>query len=337
MTKTKIYIAFFVLLILIVITALFDMMLGSVHLDFQNVWNMLKGEAGEARTHTYILEMRLHRIYVAIFSGAGLSISGLVLQSLFRNPLAGPSVLGISSGASFGVGLLLLFFPTWMMQSGNSQIAMTFLFAIVGAFGVMFIIIMAGARLKSNIAMLIAGIMISYVLGAGVQIMLQYAKAEETRNFVLWGLGSFSDAPLLQIQILMIVVIVMSILLFTLSKPINGMLLGEKYAQSMGISVKKIRLFIIIATSIITGVVTAVCGPIAFVGIAVPHIVKMFFKTSDHKILIPFTLLVGVWVCLVSDLLSSYPIVLPLNAVTSLLGAPVIIWIIFKRHKHVGL
>lgn len=325
-----------VLVLLIGVLVLFDLKLGAVDFSFKELFSILSGGSGEARTHSYIIEARLHRVFVAIIAGAGLSVCGLLLQSLFRNPLAGPSVLGISSGASFGVALLIFIFPSLLMSSEWGAMTVTFLFAIAGALGVMMVILTVGLRLRSNTAMLIAGLMLSYVLGAGVQIMLQYAGAEDTRGFVIWGLGSFSNVPMSQIIFVSSVTFFLLLLAFTFSKPMNGMLLGERYAKSMGIKVKQTQYLIIVITSIITGIITAICGPIAFVGIAVPHIVKMYLKSSDHKILIPFTVLTGIGVCVLSDLISSYPIPLPVNAVTSLLGAPVIIWIVVKQYKHSG-
>lgn len=332
----KITIASVFLTLLILITVMLDLKWGAVDFSFQEVLSILSGGEGNARTDTYIIEARLYRVFVAVIAGAGLSVSGLLLQSLFRNPLAGPSVLGISSGSSFGVALLIFIFPGLLVTSGWASMTVTFLFAIAGAMAVMFIILFVGIRLKSNTAMLIAGLMLSYVLGAGVQIMLQYAGAENTRGYVVWGLGSFSNVPLPQIIIVGIIVVCLAVLVLFFSKPMNGMLLGERYAKSIGVKVKQMQYVIILVTSILTGLITAICGPIAFVGIAVPHIVKMFVKSADHKVLIPLTIVVGVWICVLSDLLSSYPVTLPVNAVTSLLGAPVIIWIVVKQYRHSG-
>lgn len=337
MQKSKKYGFLLILLLFILLAVLFDLLLGSVYLGFYEIVEMLTGGQGASGAHTYILEMRLHRVYAAVFAGAGLSLCGLLLQSLFRNPLAGPSVLGISSGSSFGVALLMLLFPGWVIVSGGGAMFLTFVFAIFGALAVLLVILFVGLRLRSNSAMLIAGLMLSYVLSAGVQILLQYAQNEETRSYVLWGMGSFSEIPTTQLYVMVSVVLVAAFIIFIMAKYMNGLLMGDKYAKSLGVPVKKLRLWVICITGIVTGVITAVCGPIAFVGIAVPHIVKIVCKTSDHKVLIPFTFLTGIGVCVLSDLFSSYPMVLPINAVTSLLGAPVIIWIIVRQHKHADL
>lgn len=281
-----------------------------------------------------IVKLRIPRTLTAIICGAGISVGGLLMQTLFRNPLAGPSVLGISSGSTLGVAIGIFAIQWIGIPQLNVGLTISIL-AVIGALAVTLLLLFISNYLKKGNTLLIIGLMVGYFVSSIVNVFSYYGDKTNLQSFVYWGLGSFNkeiDLGVLSYYYLIILLVIGFI--FFLQKPLNLLLMGEKYAVSMGLNVKSIRIVIITCVGIIVGAITALCGPIAFLGIAVPHLARNFIKKSDHKSVIPFTILMGACLGLVCDIISRLPGLegsLPLNAVTSFIGAPIVIWIIFKN------
>jgi len=332
------------LLVLLSISAFFffieDLFLGSVHIPFSNVIDILFTSSSEKLSwNIIVLESRLPRALTAILCGAALSISGLQMQTLFRNPLAGPYILGISSGAGLGVAIFImglgflgisLTHLTWI---GNYGIIIS---SIIGSSCVLFILLVSIIRLKDIMTVLILGIMIGSVASALISIIQYFSYDNSLKSFVMWMMGDLSNVSLAQLKILFPVVLLGLILSFLISKKLNTYLLGEDYAQSLGVNIKMTQFTIIIITAILAGSITAYCGPIGFVGIVVPHLARLISKSSNHIIIIPLSVLIGTNMLLISDIISQLPgseKVIPINAITSLIGIPFIFWIIFKNKR----
>lgn len=338
--KQKNYTKYFILLsVSLVILFFFNISLGSVAIPFKDIFNTLsRGIASKESWETIILNFRLPKAITAVLVGSGLSISGLFMQTLFRNPLAGPFVLGISSGASLGVALLILGASIF----GNTFVISTFstlslpIAASLGAFLVLFAIIIAANKVKNTMSVLIIGLMFSSFASAIINVLSYFSNAEEIQQYVFWGFGSLGNLSWLEIKIFIIIYLITVVFTFRLIKPLNSLLLGESYAKSVGINHKKSRNSILLVTSVLTGIITAFAGPIAFVGLAIPHIARLLFRTSNHKILIPASLLIGAIVLLLCDSIAQLPnseFTLPINAITSLFGAPLVIWLLIRRRK----
>jgi len=329
-------ILFLVMLLLLVL----DIFLGSVSIKASEVINAIVSHSGSSY-ETIILKFRLPKAITAIIVGAALSLSGLQMQTIFRNPMAGPDVLGISSGASLGVAFVILGFSSNLTLDnlsgfGNWALVVA---AWIGAGALMFLIMFISSRVKDIMTVLILGIMLSSGISAIVIIMQYFSNETMLKAYVIWTMGSLGNLTSSQLQVLLISVSAGVILSLLSAKMLNALLLGENYAGSLGLNVKFARFLIFTCTSILAGSVTAFCGPIGFIGIAVPHITRILFKTSDHKILIPGTILTGGAVMLMSDIISQLPgseSVLPVNAVTSLIGIPVVIWVIIRNRKYSG-
>lgn len=287
-----------------------------------------------SENHQLIIEkIRMPRNLTAILSGAGLALCGLLLQTLFRNPLAGPSILGISSGSSLGVAIAMLSGASFGVGIGSGAVLIS---AIIGALVVLFFIAIISIKYEDISLVLIAGLMLGFLASSLVSILAFFAEAEALKPFVHWGFGSFARLSPLQIPMLFLALI-LGILFSVFSyKALNALLMGEDFARSLGINVKNNRLFLLIITGIITGIITAYAGPIAFIGLAVPQLVKLLFKSNHHKVTLPSTLLLGAIVALLCDIISRVPgssTALPLNAITSLFGAPVVLWVLFRSKK----
>ena len=274
--------------------------------------------------------IRLPKAVTAILAGAALSVSGLIMQTLFRNPLAGPYTLGVSSGASLGVALLT------MMSSAVVSIQFSVfslpIFACLGATLVLLLVLAVSRRVTNNVSLLIVGMMFGSIAGALVSLLQNFANPDALKLFIVWTLGSLSSVSWGDMQLLIPILLLGTLFVLLALKPLNGLLLGEDYARGLGIHVSRTRLYIVLATGLLAGGVTAFCGPIAFIGVAVPHIARGIFSTSNHRITIPASALVGACLLLVCDVLCSlftYP--LPISTVSALFGAPVIIWIILKN------
>jgi iron complex transport system permease protein len=331
----------FLLLFLLLITFLIlDIFLGSVSIKPSQVVDALFRHTG-SNFETIILKFRLPKALTALTVGVALSLSGLQMQTVFRNPMAGPYVLGISSGASLGVAFVILGYSSGMtLESlhgpGNWILVVA---SWIGAGAVMLLIMIISSKVKDIMTVLILGIMLSSGISAVVTIMQYFSNETMLKAYVIWTMGSLGNLTSNQLSVLLISVSAgISLSLFS-SKWLNALLLGENYATSIGLNVKFARTIIFVCTSILAGSVTAFCGPIGFIGIAVPHIVRILFRTSDHRILIPGTILAGGTIMLISDIISQLPgsdSILPVNAVTSLIGIPVVIWVIIRNRKYSG-
>ncbi|MBQ8957414.1 MAG: iron ABC transporter permease [Bacteroidales bacterium] len=329
------------LAILAVGVVLFAMNLryGSVSVPWADFWEALFGDS----TSTYraiILDYRLPQATTALLAGIGLSVSGLLMQTLFRNPLADPSLLGISSGSSLGVAFVVLVAGgiggiTFNTISLWSTFGIT-LAAFVGAFAVLLLILALSSRLKSMVSLVLVGIMIAYIAGSVTDILKFFSQKEGLHSFVIWGMGSFSNVGMTQMPFFALAVAVGIIASFLLFKTLNLLLLGERYAENLGVNIKRSSMLIILVSGFLTAIITAFCGPIAFLGLAVPHIARFLFQTSDHKLLIPATAFLGMDLALFCNLISRLPSFdgnLPINSVTALIGAPIVLWVIFHRQK----
>jgi iron complex transport system permease protein len=323
----------FFLLLLLLALSLLDIRLGGISISFREMASHLFGSARLTDQQLLILtKFRLPRLATALLAGAALPVCGLQMQTLFRNPLAGPYVLGISSGASFGAALVVL-------GAGATGIVATWNLAIaawLGAGTVMLLLLFVSFRIKDVMTILILGIMFSSGLAAIISIMQYFSQASALKSFVIWSMGSLGNVTGSQLQIMSWAILPLLFLTFTYSKTLNGLLLGEEYALTLGIRIKRTRSIIFAVTSILAGTVTAFCGPIGFIGIAVPHIARFLFNRSDHRILLPATMLTGMIVMVFSDIVSQLPgtdRILPINAVTSLIGIPIVIWLVIINRK----
>jgi len=326
---------FIILTVLVILLFGIDIITGSVKIPAGDVFRILAG-SDTSPWSVIVLKFRLPKAVTALFAGMALSVSGLQMQTIFRNPMAGPYVLGVSSGASLGVALVILGFAFLFPSASASRIPGDWLViasACAGAGFIMIFVIYLAARVRDILTVLILGIMIAGGISAIVTILQYFTSESLLRAYVIWTMGSLGNLTISQLWAMVFTVLAGIIIsLFTI-KAMNVLLLGENYARSSGVNVKFVRMAVFISTSLLAGGITAFCGPIGFIGIAVPHIARMLFRTSDHKILLPASAIVGAAVMLLSDIISQLPgsdKVLPVNAVTSLLGIPVVIWVILK-------
>ncbi|MFC4815539.1 MULTISPECIES: iron chelate uptake ABC transporter family permease subunit [unclassified Flavobacterium] len=330
---------FVILAIGLLFLLLVNISFGSVTIPFEEVINSLTGGKASKSTWEYIIiNYRLPKAITAILVGMGLSISGLLMQTLFRNPLAGPDVLGLSSGASLsvafvilGAGLVPSFLGSIFLSPYGLVIAST-----IGSFAVLLLVLLVSQKLRDTMAILVLGLMFGSFTSAIVGILTFFSSAEQLQKFTFWSLGNLGNLSWLSIIILAFSVLLGLLISMLCIKPLNALLLGENYARSLGLNFKRTRLLIIFATSILAGSITAFAGPIAFVGLAVPHIAKLLFQTSNHFILYWSTLLLGAAIMLICDVISQMPgmeITLPINAITSIFGAPVVIWLLVRKQK----
>ncbi|KAB1159869.1 iron ABC transporter permease [Tenacibaculum aiptasiae] len=336
----KTYTQYFLLLFVLLIIFLFlNISLGSVSIPFKDIFNSLTGGiASKDSWQTIILNFRLPKAITAIMVGSGLSICGLLMQTLFRNPLAGPFVLGISSGASLGVALLILgaglfgnFLTALAFSSWGTAVA-----ASLGSFLILTLVIIAANRVRNTMSILIIGLMFGSLTSAIISVLSYFSEAEQIQQYMFWSFGSLGNLTWTELTIFGIIYGVGVLGTFTVIKPLNSFLLGENYAKSLGINIKRSRTIILLITSLLTGVITAFSGPIAFIGLAVPHIAKIFFSTSNHKTLLPASALIGAIILLICDSIAQLPtseFTLPINAITSLFGAPIVIWLLIRKKK----
>jgi iron complex transport system permease protein len=330
---------FILLVVLGVILFVLNISLGSVSIPFKDILNTLIGNtAAKESWQTIILYFRLPKAITAILVGSGLSVAGLLMQTLFRNPLAGPFVLGISSGASLGVALLILsgslfdgFFLARSISSWSLPIASS-----LGAFLVLSAVIIAANKVRNTMSILIIGLMFGSLTSAIISILAYFSEAQQIQQFLFWSFGSLGNLSWNELLVFIVIYSIGMLATLAIIKPLNSLLLGENYAKSLGINVKRNRNIILIITSVLTGVITAFAGPIAFIGLAVPHIARMIFTTSNHKILIPAVVILGAIIMLICDAIAQLPtseFTLPINAITSLFGAPIVIWLLIRKKK----
>jgi len=301
---------------------------GAVHIPFKDVVRiLLRSYEGKEAWQHIVLESRLPQTVTALLAGASLAVSGLMLQTLFKNPLAGPSILGISDGANLGVAIAMIYL-------GAASYLTTIVAALIGAFVVLLIILGFSRKVSSNVMLLIIGIMVGYLASSVIAILNFHASADKVHQFVMWGMGDFSGVSLSKLPWLAGFSVAGLLCALLLTKPLNALLLGDAYATNLGVNVRRARLLILICTGVLTAVVTAFCGPISFIGLAVPHIARLLLGSSNHRHLLPVTLLAGACIALLCSMLTVLPgsgNVLPLSAITPIIGAPVIIYVIVNR------
>lgn len=339
MTRNKINISILITIIFIGILLFFlNLFVGSVTIPFRDLFNVFFGEVSSQTIKTIVLDYRLPQAVTAIFAGAALSVAGLLMQTLFRNPLADPSMLGISSGAGLGVAITILL--TGVI--GNSALSTmgiwsnlgVSLAAFIGATLVLMLILGFSSRVRNMTTLIIIGLMVSYLAGSLTDIMKFFSMKEDIHAFVIWGMGSFSAVGSSKLMFFSISIIIGLFASLFMTKNLNITLLGDLYAENLGLNVKRNSLFIVLVSGYLTAIVTAFCGPIAFLGLAIPHLTRFIFRTSDHKVLVPATMLIGMVISLLCNLVARMPGFegnLPINAVTAFIGAPVVIWVILRK------
>jgi len=331
---------FFLLIAGVVGLFLLNIMLGSVDIPLSDILHVLTGAgATHEAWQKIIINIRIPRAITAILAGSALSIGGLQMQTLFRNPLAGPSVLGITAGASLGVAMVMLAAGTITSIFAIQQLSVLGSWLIIGAASVgsaavLLLILLISIKVRDNVTLLIIGLMIGNITIALVSIWQYFSRPQQIQDYLIWTFGSLGGVSLEQLWIVALVTVLGVAIALGLSKSLNGLLLGEQYARSMGLSVTSARIWIISSTSLLAGAITAFCGPIGFVGIAVPHLARSLLGTNDHRVLIPGTLLIGAMLLLACDIIAQVPgttTTLPISAVTSMIGSPVVIWVIIQR------
>ena len=333
--KKCIILAFLVLLLIAA-----NILVGSVHIPASDVLSILAGDTEGIRPswQYIVLQSRLPQAITAALAGGALAVSGLMLQTAFRNPLADPGIFGISSGAGLGVALVMLFLGG-SITAGTvalSGFVAILTAAFLGAMAVMLVIFFFSSLVRSSVMLLIVGIMIGYVSSSAVTLLNFFATDEGVKSYVVWGMGSFGSVSMRMMPAFAGITLLSLLCALLLIKPLNALLLGERYAENLGINVVRVRNWLLVVTGLLTAVVTAFCGPIAFIGLAVPHVARMLLTTDNHRTLLPATILMGSITALVCNLLCVIPGeggVIPLNAVTPLLGAPVIIYVILKHRS----
>ena len=337
-------VAFYMLLIMASIFLFFflNLVLGSVSIPLRAVWNILWGTGNESVIWQNIIwKSRVPQALTALVAGAGLSVSGLQMQTVFRNPLAGPSVLGISSGASMGVAFVVLLSGSLggvaLSKLGfMGEIALT-IAAIAGSLSIMALIVFVSQKVRGNVTLLIIGVMIGYIANAVIGVLKFFSVEEDIRAYVIWGLGSFARVSGDQMTLFICIMVVLLPLSFLLVKSLNLLFLGDAYARNLGLNIKRARLLVITCSGVLVAIVTAYCGPIIFLGLAVPHLCRGMFRTSDHRILMPASLLAGASLALVCNLIARMPGfegALPVNSVTALVGAPVVMSVLFNKRRN---
>ena len=333
---------FLILAASIAVLLVLNLLLGTVRIPVGEILTIVVGgDAAEVPTNI-VLQSRLPQALTAIVAGAGLAISGLQMQTVFRNPLAGPSVLGISNGSALGVAFIVLLSGRLggvaLSRLGYLGDAAMSVAAIVGALGVLMLILWVSQKVRGNVTLLIIGVMIGYLANAIIGVLKFLSPEEDVKAFVVWGLGSFSRVSGDEMLLFVCLMCVLLPLAFLLVKPMNLLLLGDRYAQNLGLNIRRARMMVIVSSGVLVAIVTAYCGPIMFIGLAVPHLARALFHTSDHRILMPATALCGSLLALVCNLIARMPGfegALPVNSVTALVGAPVIAMVIFRRRRDI--
>lgn len=339
MTPQKTYRLEFALLVTVLVLCFFiNLSLGSISIPIKSIFNSLFGTIENSTWEVIISDYRLPKAITAILVGSGLGISGLLMQTLFRNPLAGPFVLGISSGASLGVALVILgsglfggFLAAVLISKWSIVMASS-----LGSFFVLLAVLAVSSKVRDTMAILIIGLMFGSITAAVVSVLSYFSSAEQLQQYIFWGFGNLSNLSWSELLIFSIIYIVGIVLSIASIKGLNSLLLGDNYAKSLGLNLKQIRFILILATSLIAGTITAFAGPIAFIGLAIPHLTRQIFKSSNHKILIPAVFLFGAIVMLICDSIAQLPgsdYTLPINAITALVGAPVVIWLLVRQRK----
>ncbi len=332
----KAFVTYIILGVLLIVAFALDVVFGDVSIPLEQIKDVLSGKASISVEHI-IMDYRLPKALTALLCGAALAVSGLLMQTLFRNPLAGPYVLGISSGAGLGVAVLVLTagyvtLPAWLALSGWAQITA----AIAGAAFVMFLVLLTATKVNDTVSLLIVGMMFGGIAGAVVNILQSISNPDALKVYVVWTMGSLSAVTWNYMRVMAPIIIVAVAVALLLPKKLNALLLGENYAKGLGVSVSATRTLIIILTCLLAGASTAFTGPIAFIGVAVPHIVRGILKTSDHRVILPASVLAGSTLLILCDIVSQLPgtiYTLPINSVCAVVGAPIILIVIIKRKR----
>lgn len=328
-----------ILALALIVLALACLLLGSVHIDAGEVFNILMGnDSGNEAWNTIVIQSRLPMIITAMLAGAALSVSGLLLQTTFNNPLAGPSILGVSTGAGLGVAIVMLAMGGTIggvMGDSIGGYMATLLAAVLGASVVLIILMVFASIVKSSTMLLIMGILVSYLASSVISLLNSVATEQGLQSYVYWGFGNFTGVSLDQMPVFAIVILLSLVASMLMIKPLNALLLGTRYAQNLGVNTKRTRNLLLLITGVLTAVVTAFCGPIGFLGLVVPHIARLALNTSDHTRLLPVTMLAGATTALLCTLVSvtSPHGIIPINAITPIIGVPIIIYIIINRRK----
>ena len=322
---------FVVLCALLVVLFVGDLLVGSVSIPLRDIFAALLGGEVTPSTRLIVVDIRLVKAVVAVLAGMALSVSGLQMQTLFRNPLAGPYVLGISSGASLGVALFILGMPLLGIATSSTISSLgTAGAAWLGSALILAFVASVSTRIKDIMVILILGMMISSGVSAVVQILQYLSNEEALKSFVIWTMGSLGDVTSKQLGLLLPAVLIGLSVSVAVIKPLNLLLLGEQYARTMGLNVRRSRYLIFLSTTLLAGTVTAFCGPIGFVGLAIPHIARMLFRNADHRVLVPASALCGAVILLSCDIVSKW-LTLPINTITALLGIPIVIWVVIRN------
>lgn len=331
------YISCIMLGIMVLLFFVVSLLIGSVSIPVSETFRILIGEESVKPSWQYIvIESRLPQAVTAMLCGASLAVCGLILQTAFRNPLAGPSIFGVNSGAGLGVALVMLFFGG-SVSAGTVSIGgfmAVLLAAFAGAMGVMALIFFFSTLVRSHVMLLIVGIMIGYMAGSAISLLNFFATDEGVKSYMVWGMGSFGGVSLKMLPTFSVITLITLAVSLVLVKPLNALVLGDRYAENLGVNIIRVRNWLLLVTGVLTAVITAFCGPVAFIGLAVPHIARLVLGTDNHRVLLPATILTGSAVALLCNILTVLPGeggIIPLNAITPLIGAPVVIYVILSR------
>ncbi len=331
------YISCIMLGIMVLSLFVVSLLIGSVSIPVSETFRILIGEESVKPSWQYIvIESRLPQAVTAMLCGASLAVCGLILQTAFRNPLAGPSIFGVNSGAGLGVALVMLFFGG-SVSAGTVSIGgfmAVLLAAFAGAMGVMALIFFFSTLVRSHVMLLIVGIMIGYMAGSAISLLNFFATDEGVKSYMVWGMGSFGGVSLKMLPTFSVITLITLAVSLALVKPLNALVLGDRYAENLGVNIIRVRNWLLMVTGVLTAVTTAFCGPVAFIGLAVPHIARLVLGTDNHRVLLPATILTGSAVALLCNILTVLPGeggIIPLNAITPLIGAPVVIYVILSR------
>ena len=331
------YISCIMLGIMVLLFFVVSLFIGSVSIPVSETFRILIGEESVKPSWQYIvIESRLPQAVTAMLCGASLAVCGLILQTAFRNPLAGPSIFGVNSGAGLGVALVMLFFGG-SVSAGTVSIGgfmAVLLAAFAGAMGVMALIFFFSTLVRSHVMLLIVGIMIGYMAGSAISLLNFFATDEGVKSYMVWGMGSFGGVSLKMLPTFSVITLITLAVSLALVKPLNALVLGDRYAENLGVNIIRVRNWLLLVTGVLTAVITAFCGPVAFIGLAVPHIARLVLGTDNHRVLLPATILTGSAVALLCNILTVLPGeggIIPLNAITPLIGAPAVIYVILSR------
>lgn len=328
------------LVVALLLLGVANLLIGSVDIPAKDVLGILCGnESDNFAWRVIVMQTRLPMILTAMLAGAALSVSGLLMQTAFNNPLAGPSILGVSTGASLGVAVVMLAFGGYLGTMFGATVGgyvSILIGAMIGAAIILVTLLMFSSIVKSSTMLLIVGIMVGYLASSAISFLNFFATEQGVHSYVIWGLGNFSGVTMTQLPVFAVIILLSLLWAALMVKPLNAMLLGERYAENLGVNIRKVRNQLLMVTGVLTAVVTAFCGPIGFIGLVVPHIARLFLRTSNHNYLIPATVVAGADIALLCTLISVLPTsvgIMPINAITPVIGVPIIIYIILNRKK----